>query len=77
MGWYTKEIIVTYVKCERCGEKGCHVEDNRGQGIIRDKQRWCGCQKRKREEAAHGQENQKVQQKRRVAEGMSGERSKC
>jgi len=32
--WCTKEIIVTYMKCKRCEEKGCHVKDNRGQGVI-------------------------------------------
>jgi len=39
LGWCTKEVIVTYVQCERCGEKKCHVEENRMQGIIKDRQR--------------------------------------
>jgi len=26
----TEEIIVLYVECERCREKGYHVEENRG-----------------------------------------------
>jgi len=30
----TVEVIVSYVECERCGWKGCHVEENRGQGVI-------------------------------------------
>jgi len=29
LGWCTKEVIVTYVQCERCGEKRCHVKKNR------------------------------------------------
>jgi len=37
LGWYMKEVIVTYVECERCGEKECYVDDNRGQGVIRDR----------------------------------------
>ena len=53
LGWYTKEVIVSYVECERCGQKGCQVEENRGQGVILDRQKWCGCQKRKETEAVH------------------------
>jgi len=53
LGWYTKEVIVSYVECERCGQKGCQVEKNRGQGVISDRQKWCGCQKRKEVEVAH------------------------
>jgi len=37
LGWYTKEVIVSYVECERCGQKGCHVEENREQGVISDR----------------------------------------
>jgi len=41
LGWYTKEVIVMYIQCERCGEKECHVEENKRQGVIKDRQRWC------------------------------------
>jgi len=34
LGWCTREMVVSYLVCERCGEKRCHVEDNRGQGMI-------------------------------------------
>jgi len=44
-------VIVTYVKCERYREKGCHVEENRGQGVMKDRQRWCGCQGKREEKA--------------------------
>jgi len=41
-----KEVVVSYLVCKRCGERGCHVEDNRGQGVISwTKQKalsWCG-----------------------------------
>jgi len=50
LGWYTKEVIVSYVECERCGQKGCQVEENREQGVISDRQKWCGYQKRKETE---------------------------
>jgi len=33
LGWMTEEIVVSYLTC-KCGEKGSHVEDNRGQGVI-------------------------------------------
>jgi len=39
LGWYIKEVIVSYVECERCGQKGCQVEENRGQGVILDRQK--------------------------------------
>jgi len=56
-----REVIVTYVQCERCGEKGCHVEENRGQRVIKDRQRWYGCQKEKEKKAAYPTER-KAQQ---------------
>jgi len=33
LGWMTEEIVVSYLTC-KCGEKGSHVEDNRGQEVI-------------------------------------------
>jgi len=59
--WYTKEVIVLYVECERCGQKGCQMEENRGQGVISDRQKWCECQKRQETEAAHSK-RRKAQQ---------------
>ena len=41
------EKRVEYVECKRCGQKGCQVEENRGQGVISDRQKWYGCQKKK------------------------------
>jgi len=56
----TDEVVVSYLVCVRCGEQGCHVENNRGQGVIsrrRLKQlNWYGCQKRKEEGVAWSQE---------------------
>ena len=52
LGRYTREVIVLYVVCERCGQKECHVEENRGQGVISDRQKWCGCQKRKAQQSS-------------------------
>ena len=39
LGWYMKEVIVSYVECKRCGQKGYQVEENRGQGVISDRQK--------------------------------------
>ena len=42
----TEEIIVSYLTC-KCREKGSHVEDNQGQGVIPfwkwKELSWCGC----------------------------------
>jgi len=39
LGWYTKEVIVSYMECERCGQKEYHMEENREQGVISDRQK--------------------------------------
>jgi len=55
LGWMTEEIVVLYLAC-KCGEKGSHVEDNRGQGVIPfwkwKELSWCGCKGKKRESSA-------------------------
>jgi len=61
LGWYTREVIVLYVECKRCGRKRYHVEENREQGVISGRQKWCGCQKRKETEVVHPKRG-KVQQ---------------
>jgi len=49
LGWYTKEVVVLYLVCERCRKQGCHVEKNRGQRMISKRQleeiKWYGCSK--------------------------------
>jgi len=56
LGWTTKEVVVSYLICEGCGERGCHVEDNRGQGVIpwakHKALSWCGCKGKKVEGGA-------------------------
>ena len=37
LGWCTREVVVSYLTCERCGKRGCHVKENRGQGVISNK----------------------------------------
>jgi len=37
--WCIEEMIVIYVQCERCGEKECHVKENRRQEVIKDRQK--------------------------------------
>jgi len=87
LGWYMKEVIVTYVQCKKYREKRCHMEKNRRQGVIKDRQRWYGCQKKEEKKAVHPTEG-KVQQsgiqpresestaKEGVVKGRSGEPSK-
>ena len=50
-----------YVECERYGQKECQMEENREQGMISDRQKWCGCQKRKETKVACPK-REKVQQ---------------
>jgi len=56
LGWMTKEIVVSYLVCKRCGKRGSHVEDNRGQGVIPfwkwKELSWCGCKGKKVEGGA-------------------------
>ena len=52
LGWYTKEVIVSYVECKRCRRKEYHIEENRKQRVTSDRQKWCGCQKRTETEVA-------------------------
>jgi len=53
LGWRGQGAVVTYLKCPRCGEGGCHVEDDWGQGVVpywkREKMSWCGCKEKKEE----------------------------
>ena len=44
-------MIVSYVECERCRQKECQVEENRGQWVSSDRQKWCRCQKRKAQQS--------------------------
>jgi len=47
LGWCMEEVVVLYLTCEKCGGQECHVEDNRGQGVISRRKlkeiKWCGC----------------------------------
>jgi len=40
-------MIVSYVECKRYEQKGYYVEENKEQGVISNRQKWCGCQRRK------------------------------
>jgi len=52
------------------------VEENRGQRVIRNKQRWYGCSKGREKKAVYGQKNWKAQKKRKRKKGTSGKYSK-
>jgi len=47
LGWRSQGAVVTYLRCQKCGEGGCHMEDDREQGVIpywkKEKMNWCGC----------------------------------
>jgi len=53
LGWRGQGAVVTYLKCLRCSEGGCHVEEDWGQGVVpywkREKMNWCGYKGKKRE----------------------------
>jgi len=53
--------VVLYLACERCGNQGCYVKDNGGQGVISRRKlegmKWYRC----REKVAHSIEG-KAQQ---------------
>jgi len=59
LGWITEEIVVSYLTC-KCGEKGSHVEDNWGQGVIPfwkwKELSWYGCKGKTEEKAARPRE---------------------
>jgi len=38
LGWYTKEVVVLYLVYKEYRKQGCHVEENRGQGVISRRQ---------------------------------------
>ena len=67
-----------YVECEKCEQKGCHIEENKGQRMILDRQKWCGCQKKKETEVVHPRRG-KAQQSGiwgEVPEGAAKEKGK-
>jgi len=47
LGWCTREVVVSYLTCERCRKRECHVEENRGQEVIPNKRleemKWYRC----------------------------------
>jgi len=53
LGWHSQGAVVMYLRCSKCGEGGCHVEDDRGQGVVlywkREKMNWCGCKGKRAE----------------------------
>jgi len=56
LGWRGQGAVVTYLKCPKCGEGECYVEDNRRQGIVlywrREKMSWCGCRGKEEQSGA-------------------------
>ena len=63
----TEEVIATYIEYRWCRKKGMHRENNRGQGVLKERKleeaEWCGCSKqKKREEVVVCPREEKVQQ---------------
>jgi len=77
LGWMTEEIVVSYLTCQ-CGEKGSHVEDNWGQGVILfwkwKELSWCGCKGKTEEKAARPREAKAQQSGARSGEPESAAR---
>jgi len=47
LGWYTQEVVVSYLACKRCSKRECYVEENREQEVISNKKleemKWYRC----------------------------------
>ena len=65
-----------YVECKKYREKRCYMEENRGQGVISNRQKWCRCLKIVERKVAYSTKR-KTQQKREIVKGKSGELSRC
>jgi len=70
LGWRGQGAVVTYLRCLKCGEGGCHVEDDQRQGVIpywkREKMNWCGC-KGKRVEGGAPTERKSIAREEKAA----------
>jgi len=69
LGWMTEEIVVSYLTC-KCREKGSHVENNWGQGVIPfwkwKELSWCGCKGKKVEGGAPMERKSAAKEERAV-----------
>jgi len=63
-----EKMIVTYVQYERCRKKEYHIEENRGQGMISNRERWYRCQKKEEKKAAHPIERKAQQSSTQLGE---------
>ena len=56
LGWMTGKVIVTYIEYRWYRKKGIYWEDNRGQGVLRErrleKAKWYGCPRQRRKESS-------------------------
>ena len=55
LGWYTREVVVSYLTCKRCEKQECYIEQNKGQGVISRRQleklKWYGYVKKEERKA--------------------------
>jgi len=77
LGWYTREIVVSYLTC-KCEEKESHVKDNWGQGVIPfwkwKELSWCRCKGKTEEKVARPREAKVQQSSARSGEPESAAR---
>ena len=71
LGWCGQGAIVMYLKCPRCGEGGCHVEDNWGQGVVpywrREKMSWCGCRGKEEQSSVRARDSRSAAREEKAA----------
>jgi len=70
--WRSQGVVVTYLKCSKYGEGGCHAEDDRGQGVVpywkREKINWCGCRGGKEQSGAQARDSRGTAREKRAAQ---------
>jgi len=71
LGWHGQGVIVTYLKCPRCGKGGCYAEDDRGQGVVpywrRKKMSWCGYKGKEGQSSARARDSRSVAKEEKAA----------
>jgi len=77
LGWCGQGAVVTYLKCPRCGEGGCHVEDDQGQRVVpywrREKMSWCGCRGKEEQSGARARDSRSAAREEKAARPREAE----
>jgi len=67
LGWYVLGMIVTYTEYRGYGRKGSYAEDDRGQGVLKDRTFWCGCRRRKEQSGAQARDSRSAAREEKAA----------